>query len=81
MITSIILPALLLALGLIDPSIPPRVPFNNNSTPRFNPNNIRYFNPFYNNKFINTTSNIKYTSKTTYFYNIYIFINYIKDII
>ncbi len=80
MITNIILLALLLALGLVDPSIPPRVPYNN-SIPRFNSNNIRYFNPFYNNKSINTTSNIKYTSKTTYFYNIYIFINYIKDII
>ncbi len=40
-------------LGLINPSIPPRIPFNN-STSCFNPNNIRYFNPFHNNKVINT---------------------------
>jgi len=73
--------ALLLAPGPIDPSIPPGVPFNNNGAPRFNPNNIRYFDPFYNNKSINTASDIKYTSKTTYFHDIYIFIDYIKDVI
>ncbi len=53
----------------------------NNNIPKFNPNNINYFILFYNNKSFNTTSTIKYIRKVIYFYNIYIFIDYIKDII
>ena len=55
---------------------------NNNSRnePRFVISDIGFLNLFYNNKSINTILEIEYTSKDTYFRDIIIFINYIKDI-
>ena len=47
---------------------------------RFNPNDIKYFNPFYNNKSSDTAADIKYSGKATYFRNIYTFIDRIKDV-
>ncbi len=46
----------------------------------FNLEKVEFFNPFYNSKSIDTTSVIKYTSKSTFFRNIYKFINRVKDI-
>ena len=39
-----------------------------------------YFYPFYNNKLVETKAFIEYTSKDTYFYNIFIFTKRVKDI-
>ena len=47
---------------------------------RFNPNDIGYFNPFYNNKSSDTTVDVEHSSKATYFRDVYTFIDRIKDI-
>ena len=52
---------------------------NNNNY--FNLDNISYFNLFYKSKLVNITFTIKYIDKSILFYNIYIFINYIKNIV
>ena len=48
---------------------------------RFLNNDIGFFDFFYNNKFNNTKAKIKHIRKKTYFYNVFIFINRIKNII
>ena len=48
---------------------------------RFNSNDIRYFNPFYDNKSSDTVVDVEYSNKATYFRNIYTFIDRIKDVI
>ena len=48
---------------------------------RFNSNDIRYFDPFYNNKSSDTAADIEHFDKATYFRDIYTFIDRIKDVI
>ena len=48
---------------------------------RFNPNDVRYFDSFYDNKLSDTTVDVEYSNKTTYFRNVYTFIDRIKDIV
>ena len=47
---------------------------------QFNLNNVNYFNLFYKNKLLNIALIIKYINKNTFFHDIYIFINRVKDI-
>ena len=53
---------------------------SNKSRIRFNLDNVKFFNSFYESKSIDTTLVIKYTRKSTFFRNIYIFINRVKNI-
>lgn len=53
---------------------------NSSNTSRFNPGDIGFFDPFYDNKSIDTGSRIEYTGKETFFRDIIIFINRNKDI-
>ena len=69
------------------PPGPPREPgppgeLNGNSSysPRFNPGDIGFFNPFYDNKSSDTSPSIEHTGKEIFFRDIIIFIDRIKDI-
>ena len=47
---------------------------------RFNLEDIGFFNLFYDSKSVDTALAIEYTGKSTFFRDIYIFINRVKDI-
>ena len=49
-------------------------------TTRFNLDNIGFFDLFYDSKSIDTAPAIEYTGKSTFFRDIYIFIDRVKDI-
>ena len=53
----------------------------NISRSRFNLDNVKFFNLFYESKFIDITLVTKYTRKSTFFRDIYIFIDRVKNII
>ena len=53
---------------------------SNRSRSRFNSNNVEFFNSFYESKFLDIILVIKYTRKNTFFRDIYIFINRVKNI-
>ena len=52
----------------------------NKSRSRFNLDDVKFFNLFYESKFIDITLVIKYTKKSTFFRNIYIFIDRVKNV-
>ena len=52
---------------------------NKSSNEYFNLDNINYFDLFYKSKFVDIIFIIKYIDKSTFFYNIYIFINKVKN--
>ena len=54
---------------------------SNVSRSRFNLDNVRFFNSFYESKFLDITLVIKYTKKSIFFRNTHIFINRVKDIV
>ena len=47
---------------------------------RFNLKDISFFDLFYNSKSVDIALVIEYIGKSTFFWDIYIFIDYIKDI-
>ena len=49
-------------------------------SPRFNPGDIGFFDPFYDNKSADTGPGMEYTGKETFFRDVIVFINRIKDI-
>ena len=49
-------------------------------TKRFNPDNVNYFDPFYESKFIDTILAIEHIDKSTFFRNIHIFVDRVKDV-
>ena len=53
---------------------------SNKSRSRFNLDDVRFFNSFYESKFVDIILVIEYTKKSTFFWNVYIFINRVKDI-
>ena len=53
---------------------------SNRSRSRFNLDDIKFFNSFYESKFIDIILVIKYTKKSIFFWNTYIFINRVKNI-
>ena len=52
----------------------------NKSRSRFNLDNVRFFNSFYESKFVDIILVIKYTGKSILFRDIYILFNRVKDI-
>ena len=54
---------------------------DNKSRSRFNLDNVEFFNSFYESKFIDIILIVEYTRKSTFFRNIYIFINRVKNIV
>ena len=58
-----------------------RIVIKNRVSKRFNLDNIGYFDLFYKSKFVDIIFIIEYIDKSIFFYNIYIFINRIKDIV
>ena len=57
------------------------VVINNNNISRFQINNVKFFDSFYDEKFNDIKTNIKHVEKNTYFRNVIIFINKIKNVI
>ena len=53
----------------------------NNETSRFLNNDVGFFNSFYDNKFNNIKTKMKSIRKKTYFRDVFIFINRIKNVI
>ena len=53
----------------------------NDDIDRFNSDDINFFDSFYKSKFVNITSAIKYSNKNTFFQDIYIFVNRVKNIV
>ena len=49
-------------------------------TERFNPDDVGYFDPFYENKSIDTAPAIEHTDKSTFFRDIHVFIDRVKDV-
>ena len=49
-------------------------------SPRFNPGDIGFFDPFYDNKSADTGPGMEHTGKETFFRDVIIFIDRIKDI-
>ena len=54
--------------------------YSTNRVDRFNSENIDFFNLFYNGKSLDIISNIKYIEKFTYFRDVYVFLNRVKNI-
>ena len=52
----------------------------NNETNRFNSNNVNYFDSFYKNKSIDIVFIIEHINKDIFFYDIYVFINRVKNV-
>ena len=63
-----------------EPGPPGESPVSGPQSPRFNPGDIGFFNPFYNNKSADTGLGIEHTSKETFFQDVIVFINRIKDV-
>ena len=57
---------------------------NNNNigdTKRFNSDDVDYFNLFYKSKFINTALAIEHIDKSTFFRDIHIFVDRVKNVV
>ena len=54
---------------------------DNKSRSRFNSDDVEFFNSFYESKSIYTILVIKYTKKNTFFRDIYMFINRVRNIV
>ena len=71
-------------LGPLGPPGDPGPPGEPNSSyaqsPRFNLGDIGFFDPFYDNKSTDTGPGMEYTGKETFFRDIIVFINRIKDV-
>ena len=52
----------------------------NNNIDRFNLDDVSFFDSFYKDKFIDIIFVIKYINKSIFFYNIYVFVDRVKDI-
>ena len=48
---------------------------------RFNPDDVGYFDPFYDNKSVDTAADIEHSGKATYFRDVHTFIERIKDVV
>ena len=59
---------------------PPGEPSNGPHTPRFNPGDVGFFDPFYNNKSADTGPGMEHTGKETFFRDVVVFIDRIKDV-
>ena len=58
-------------------------PFNinvNNEIKRFNLDDVNYFDSFYKNKSVDIVFIIKHIDKSIFFYNIYVFVNRVKNV-
>ena len=53
---------------------------NTGDTERFNPDNVDYFDPFYESKFIDTVFAIKHIGKSIFFRDIHVFVDRVKDV-
>ena len=53
---------------------------NGNAGSRFNPDDVGYFDPFYESKSADTAPAIEHTGKSTFFRDIHVFIDRIKDV-
>ena len=52
----------------------------NGAAERFNPDNVGFFDPFYNSKTVDTAPAIKHAGKSTFFRDIHRFIDRVKDV-
>ena len=53
----------------------------NGGTDRFNPDDVGYFDPFYESKSVDTAPAIEHTGKSTFFRDIHVFIDRVKDVV
>ena len=49
-------------------------------TERFNPDDVDYFDSFYESKFIDTALAIEHIDKSTFFRDIYVFVDRVKNV-
>ena len=73
------------APGPAGPSGPPGPPgqdaaSNGSSSPRFQASDIGFFDPFYDGKSSDTAPGMEHTGKDTYFRDVTVFIDRIKDV-
>ena len=54
---------------------------SNGGTERFNPDDVGYFDPFYESKSADTAPAIEHTGKSTFFRDIHVFIDRVKDVV
>ena len=79
--------------SIAPPPPPPGGPPDNNEGPdpnahrmvhepvlRFNPDDVGYFDPFYDNKSSDTAADVEHSGKATYFRDVYTFIDRIRDV-
>ena len=52
----------------------------NEGSERFNSDNVGYFDPFYESKLLDTAPAIEHTGKSTFFRDIHVFIDRVKDV-
>lgn len=52
----------------------------NGGTDRFNPDDVGFFDPFYESKSVDTASAIEHSGKSTFFRDIHVFVDRVKDV-